>query len=389
MKDIVIIETKRIFKTKLQLIFFAAVLLLSLSSSYRTVMSYELRDKNGLVAGGKENLEHGKENAGRKAVAMLGDIKEAVFVDETNIEKLAELNYPGREAADLSKKEIELFLENRLERIEQGLNESGTFSYTEREKEHLMEEAGKLEQLTVGFAEGWKTLNRDIGSFIPFILIMVSIIIMPLFADDDQTGMKEFCRSTMKGKKQLDIAGMITAYGTGSLLYLTAILIYSVVKMIPFGLSGAGEYIQSSEDAFFSVFHITYLQQFIWNCLRGYVSLIFAVSMTILISVMLERIMAGIAVICLYWGLLLIMNRMVSFEVNHMFANFMPLRLAGSYDFYVSNEIYRFAGNTFDSIIWCPAVAFFLSVIMAGAAVSFMRLRLSAGGGCIPGRRKV
>lgn len=66
--------------------------------------------------------------------------------------------------------------------------------------------------------------------------------------------------------------------------------------------------------------------------------------------------------------LLDIMNQMVSVEVNHLFANFMPLRLAGSNDFYVQNEIYRFAGMTFDSIIWCPMVTLVLSSGMLGTA---------------------
>lgn len=139
--------------------------------------------------------------------------------------------------------------------------------------------------------------------------------------------------------------------------------------MMPFGFAGANEYIQSSENTFFSVFHISYMQQFAWNCLRGYAALIFVVSMTILISVMLEQVMAGYAAICFFWGLLLIMDQMISFEVNHMFANFMPLRLAGSLDFYNRNEIYRVAGRTFDSIVWCPIVALILSVGMAVSAV--------------------
>ncbi len=145
------------------------------------------------------------------------------------------------------------------------------------------------------------------------------------------------------------------------------------MKMIPLGFSGGGEYIQSSEDTFFSVFHITYARQFVWNCSRGYAALIFVISMTILISVLIERIMAGIVVVSFYWILLLIMEKMISFEVNHVFANFMPLRLSGSRDFYIHNEIYRFAGKTFHAIVWCPAVAVALSAFMVGIAGGWLR----------------
>lgn len=380
MRSIVKVERKRLLTLGIVIVFFAAVLLLSIYSSYQAVNSYEVWDM-GLVASGKENLRHGRKHAERKkieeAIAILREKEKAVFVGETNIEKLAALNYAGRNAEDLTDDEINQFLEKRLSIIEQSLKESSNFSYTEGEIENFMDEAGKLTGLTVGFAEGWKTLNRDLGDFIWLVLIMVSIIIMPLFAYDAQTRMKELTRSTKKGKRQLDLARVITAFETGSILYVLSIPVYFLIKMIPFGFSGSDEYIQSSEDTFFSVFHISYKEQFVWNCIRGYVSLLFVISITILISVILERMMAGIVIICFYWILLYIMEKMMSFEVNYIFANFMPLRLSGSMDFYVSNEIYRFAGKTFYGLVWCPAVALILSAAMAGASIWWMRLRSS------------
>lgn len=351
MRSIVKVERKRLLTFGILIVFFAAVLLLSIYSSYQAVKSYELWDMDGFMASGKENLSHGRKHAERKkieeAIAILRDKEKAVFVDETNIEKLAALNYSGRNAEDLTEDEIKSF----------------------------MNEAGKLTGLTVGFSEGWKVLNRDVGGFIWLVLLMVSIIIMPLFAYDAQTRMKELTRSTKKGKRQLDLARVITAFETGSILYVLSIPVYFLVKMIPFGFSGGDEFIQSSEDTFFSVFPISYKEQFMWNCIRGYVSLLFVISMTILISVLLERMMAGIVIICFYWVLLFIMEKMMSFEVNYIFANFMPLRLSGSMDFYVSNEIYRFAGKTFYGLVWCPAVALILSAAMAGASIWWMRLR--------------
>ena len=373
MKAVIRVESRRILKKEVFFIFLAVVILLSVSSTCQAVKSYELWDEGGVVASGRENLKHGKENAVSRsiedAIVMCRGLEEAVYVEETNIEKLVALNYQNKTAGALSDAEINLFFENRLGEIERRLDENINVDYTESEKERFRKEAEKLTSLTVGFSEGWKVLNRDIGRLIVIISVMISIIIMPLFAEETQTGMQELIRSAMKGKRQLDFARIITAYGMGSILYFFAVFLCFLIKMMPFGFAGANEYIQSSENTFFSVFHISYLQQFAWNCLRGYAALIFVVSMTILISVMLEQVMAGYAAICFFWGLLLIMNQMISFEVNHMFANFMPLRLADSLDFYNRNEIYRVAGRTFDSIVWCPVVALILSVGMAVLAV--------------------
>ena len=373
MKAVIRVESRRILKKEVFFIFLAVVILLSVSSTCQAVKSYELWDEGGVVASGRENLKHGKENAVSRsiedAIVMCRGLEEAVYVEETNIEKLVALNYQNKTAGALSDAEINLFFENRLGEIERRLDENINVDYTESEKERFRKEAEKLTSLTVGFSEGWKVLNRDIGRLIVMISVMISIIIMPLFAEETQTGMQELIRSAMKGKRQLDFARIITAYGMGSILYFFAVFLCFLIKMMPFGFAGANEYIQSSENMFFSVFHISYMQQFAWNCLRGYAALIFVVSMTILISVMLEQVMAGYAAICFFWGLLLIMDQMISFEVNHMFANFMPLRLAGSLDFYNRNEIYRVAGRTFDSIVWCPVVALILSAGMAVSAV--------------------
>lgn len=372
-KAVIRVESRRILKKEVFFIFLAVVILLSVSSTCQAVKRYELWDEGGVVASGRENLKHGKENAVSRsiedAIVMCRGLEEAVYVEETNIEKLVALNYQNKTAGALSDAEINLFFENRLREIERRLDENINVDYTESEKERFRKEAEKLTSLTVGFSEGWKVLNRDIGRLIVMISVMISIIIMPLFTEETQTGMQELIRSAMKGKRQLDFARIITAYGMGSILYFFAVFLCFLIKMMPFGFAGANEYIQSSENTFFSVFHISYLQQFAWNFLRGYAALIFVVSMTILISVMLEQVMAGYAAICFFWGLLLIMDQMISFEVNHMFANFMPLRLAGSLDFYNRNEIYRVAGRTFDSIVWCPVVALILSVGMAVSAV--------------------
>lgn len=260
MKSIVKVESRRMLKTESLIVFFAVVLILSVSSSSQAVKSYELWDGGGFVASGWENLKHGKENAGNRsmeeAIVMLKNTRVAVYVNETNIEKLVALNYSDREAGDLSDAEIHSFFENRLRTIKRRLDESGNFNYTESEKEMFMEKAGELTGLRVGFAEGWKLLNRDMGSFMPLILITISVIIMPLFADEAQTKMKELCRSAKNGKKRLDLARIATAFGVGSVLYFVAVIFYFFVKMVPFGFSGGGEYIQSSEDTFF--FRIPY-----------------------------------------------------------------------------------------------------------------------------------
>lgn len=383
MRAIIKIESKRIVKSVMLLVLFAAILLLSINSSYQAVKGYELWNQSGYVASGGENLKHAKKSALNidieQAIVMLREKGEVVFADETNIEMLVNMIYSDKVIRELSNEEINLFLENRLRTIARRLDESIRFTYTKEEKERFLGRAGKLTSLTIGYAEGWKVLNRDMGSFVPLVMLMVSLLIMPLFADDTQNRMKELSRSTKNGKKQLAIARFLSAFMTSSVFYLLAIFCFFLIKMIPFGFSGSGELIQSNADTFFSVFPITYLEQFLINCLRGYVALIFVVALTVLISATTERIMVGSVVVCFFWLLLLVMEQMMQFEVNHWFANFMPLRLSGSADFYTANEIYHFGGSSFDGIVWCPLIALVISVVMTALTILWlMKERLTS-----------
>lgn len=84
MNSIIKAEIKRILKIEILLAFFAAVLLLSVSSSYRAVKEYELWDMDGFVASAEENIKHGKENADRipveEAIVSLKGKQEAVYL---------------------------------------------------------------------------------------------------------------------------------------------------------------------------------------------------------------------------------------------------------------------------------------------------------------------
>lgn len=381
MRAIIKIEIKRIMTKWVLFVFFCAVLLLSVRSNYYAINSYEIRDENGLVSSGPENMTHGKANGQTKEIedaiaARKNSSQKAVYIDETNIEELVGMNYAGKAAKDLSHDEIHSFMQKRMEMIEILLEENSHISYTETEKNQFLKSAGQLTHLPVGYSEGWKILNRDIGKFIPLILVMISILIIPLFSDDAQTKMKELCRSTRNGTKCLNSAKIIVAFQIGTVLYLISIILYFMIKMFSFGLSGADLYIQSNAETFFSIYHITYLEQFLYHCILGYVALVFVIALTILAAVIMQKIMAGIVVVVFFWILLLVMEQMLQYDVNHWFANFMPLRMSDGFNYFIGNEIYRFAGDSIGSILWCPAVTLLLSIMMTLGAVICMNKRI-------------
>ena len=73
MRAIIKVESKRIVKSVMTLVFLAVVLLLSVNSSYQAVKGYELWDQSGYVASGAENLKHARENASGMEIGQAAD----------------------------------------------------------------------------------------------------------------------------------------------------------------------------------------------------------------------------------------------------------------------------------------------------------------------------
>lgn len=132
--------------------------------------------------------------------------------------------------------------------------------------------------------------------------------------------------------------------------------------MIPFGLEGGMQYIQSNVITFFSVYNITYLQQFLINTAVGFVELLFVVCLLILITVVMEKMMNSAVVFAFFWIMLLLFDQMYLWPLNHYFANFMPIRLTAFSHYYTGNEIYRIFGHGFSVLSW----SIFLSGLIAG-----------------------
>lgn len=140
------------------------------------------------------------------------------------------------------------------------------------------------------------------------------------------------------------------------------ISLFFVIRMIPFGLDGEMQYIQSNMTTFFSIFNMTYLQQFFANVAVGFIALFFDVCLLILITVVMDKMMNSAVVFVLFLITLLLFDQMYIWKVNHYFANFMPLRMTSFTHYYIGNEIYRIFGCSLSCMIW----SILLSSLLAG-----------------------
>lgn len=153
------------------------------------------------------------------------------------------------------------------------------------------------------------------------------------------------------------------AFIVGTALYALGMIVFFAIKMIPFGLYGGNQYIQSTATTFFSLYKITYLQQYFINVAIGFVAFLFVICLLLFITAVMEKIMSSAVVLAFFWITLLLFDQMYLWQVNHYFANFMPLRMTSFTHYYVGNEIYRIFGCTLSCMAW----SILLSSLLAGS----------------------
>lgn len=385
MLEIIRIERKRILSIRVFLVFLAIVALFSIYSVYSILRSYEVPGSAGIAVTWRENLSHAKtdqQNAqiDRELLSMMRQHEgEFTYVDERNLEELVAVNYAGRSIRDLSDEDISNFYLRRLSNIRAMLEESQAICYTQEEIERFMQNAGQISEIQFGYAEGWKVLNDGMNVFVPVLLILISVLLLPLFGIDPKINMTELYRSTKYGKAPLDHARVLAAYIIGVFLYLSGIVLHFAIKMVPFGLKGWNQCIQSNVKTFFSLYNITNLQQFLLNVMIGLVALLFVVSFLLLVSVIMEKIMTSAVIFVFFWILLLLFEQMYLWPVNHYFANFMPLRMTSFSHYYVGNEIYRVFGSSLSCMTWSMMLSGLLAGIMLVSAIGWEKLRRNRG----------
>lgn len=375
---IIRLECKRMMGRMILLGFVAFVLVVSVYDSHRNLNRYNLYEELGITW--RDNLsETRKASEGlyldRECMESLReDANRYGYLNGENITELIMSNYDGKTLEELSDDEIEHFFRTRADIIHENLVLDEDKGYTDEEIANFMNKANSLSTLSMGYAEGWKALEETMGNFVFLLAIVISVLVLQLFGRDPAVRMGEMVRSSRYGKRQLDRARIIAAYLTATVLYVCSMAVYFVIVMLPFGFDGMEQPIQSNVRTFFSLYNISYIQQFLWNLFGGYVVLVFMVSLTLLVTILLKNILASGAFLAIFVIMLVICNQIYLYPVNHWFTNFMPVRMTDFWHFYTGNELYRIFGNSISCMNWSIVVSLILSVgfLAAGLIVLYV-----------------
>lgn len=382
---ITILECKRITNRIIFFGFLIFVFIISVYDSHRNLDRYNVRDAQGIVVTWKDNLSEARSDSigiylDKECMESLRkDANLYGYLNGENIMELISSNFERKTLDELSDNDMDRFFQIRAETIYENLVLDTKVGYTDEEIADFMNRAESLTALSMEYAEGWKVLVEKMGNFIFLIVIIVAVLVLPLFGRDPAVQMEELVRSSRYGKRQLDTARIIAAYLTATALYVCSVAIYFVIVMLPFGFDGASQPIQSNVRTFFSLYNITYLQQFLWNLFRGYVVLIFMISLVLMVTILLKNILAGASVVAFFLVMLVIFDQVYLYSLNHWFTNFMPVRMTNFWHFYTGNELYRICGFSISCMSWSIVVSLILSMIFLVVGVRVLYINRKKG----------
>ncbi|MEG0295894.1 MAG: hypothetical protein RR620_04180 [Clostridium sp.] len=349
MKEIIRVERKRILNLRMFLVIAVAILIYSVCSSISSLNNYNVYDSSGnIIISSKDNLKESKLDKHNKVLNEI-ELKDIVdrkdtskYLYNSNLITLVASNYE-KKLEELTESDISNFYNERILNIKNNIGPS----IDEEDIDRLVEKGGELNTpLEIGYAEGWKNLNNDMVDFITIIIFIIPFIILAIFGEDLKVKMKQLYTSTKHGKKTLVKARMIAGIEISSIIYGTGVSIFSLSKLLILGFNGANLPIQSSINYLFSPYNITFFEQYLINVLVGFMAMLILVSITLLITVILEQILSS-AIIVTFILAIMTMLPNNSFELNHYFRNFLPYNMVNFNSYYIKPEIY----NVFDEIV--------------------------------------
>ncbi len=361
--------------------FLAFVLVVSVYDNHRNLDRYDLYEEGGTW---KDNLSEARKDSEGLYLdkGVMEDLREDPYrygyVNGENISELVMANYE-KYLEELSADEMDRFFQTRADTIHENFVLDEDKGYTDEEIANFMDKENSLSSLSMEYAEGWKALEETMGNFVFLLVTVISVLVMQLFGRDPAVKMEEIVRSSRYGKRRLDRARIGAAYLTATVLYACSMAVYFVIVMLPFGFDGAEQQIQSNVKTFFSLYDITYRQQFLWNLFRGYVVLVFMVSLALFVTILLRNILSSGAFMAIFMVMLVIFNRVYIYPVNHWFANFMPVRMTDSWHLYTGNELYRIFGLSIPCMSWSIVVSLMISIFFLTGSLILLSINRKKG----------
>ena len=157
------------------------------------------------------------------------------------------------------------------------------YDVQEAKRKYLKEQYQKLHKpFEYAPAESWKTMGLYATTYSMILLIVISFFSAGLFSEEFRLGADSIFFSTKMGRSRGTKIKIVTGLIMATIIYWGTMLILSIISFGVMGISGASSPIQIEDS--YCMYAYTFAQRYMVIMLSGYIGVILAVAITMLVS---------------------------------------------------------------------------------------------------------
>lgn len=192
----------------------------------------------------------------------------------------------------ITKEEADEFYQRRISGLKEYLNsEEIKNGFTDAEKDFLISQYEGLETpFYYAYADGWKAIldSHYLPTLMIFVVVLTGFMTAGIFSDEFQYKADAIFFSAKYGRNKAITAKIQAGFTIVSVVYWGSMLLYSALILLVLGTGGAHCPVQTGVGNWKSIYNITYIQDFFFSLLGGYIGTLFILTLAMLISVKLR-----------------------------------------------------------------------------------------------------
>lgn len=308
-------EMKKIFLKRVNQVVLLVLLAIVLVGSFLTIRDVKCYREDGTMISGlsaarqlrkEKNKWQGRLTeeviqqavAENQAVNASAESEELMLAGRQNLEDIRELvnmgfskigEYDYYVCDQIAVDQAESLYEKRLSNLKEeiiGTEQQEKLAFSQKEKEFLIHQYKNLKTpLFYEYMEGWKALldSQYLPTLMIITIVIIGFLISGIFSDEFQLKADSIFFSTKLGRNRAVGAKIKAGFLAITAVYWSVMLLFSVIVLGVLGFGGAGCMIQTGGN-WYSMYNITYFQDWLLSMCGGYVANLFILMLAMLIS---------------------------------------------------------------------------------------------------------
>lgn len=182
--------------------------------------------------------------------------------------------------------EVGKLYDNRIRNVKTWLSsDEAKDQFSEAEKEYIID---RYETLKTPFYyepyDGWRAALEYVVTIIMMTMLVLGFFVSGIFSSEFQWKADSIFFSTKYGRNKGTLSKIAAGLIVVTVIYWTMIVLFSLIVFSVYGTSGANCVIQTSLGGWKSLYHMTFLQEYLLVIVGGYVGVLFILLLSMLVS---------------------------------------------------------------------------------------------------------